>query len=77
MFDARGTLGIDREAKVGVQEVVVTAVVDTDGDDKALERLARSTERYCVVAQSLREPVRFDIRRASEPSASTDAPHMH
>jgi uncharacterized OsmC-like protein len=64
MFDARGTLGVDRAAAVGIQDVVVTAVVDTDGDDKALERLARSTERYCVVAQSLRVPVAFVVRRA-------------
>jgi len=64
MFDARGTLGVDREAEVGIQNVVVTAVVDTDADDKALERLARSTERYCVVAKSLRAPVEFVVRRA-------------
>lgn len=63
MFDARGTLGVDREATVGIQDVVVTAVVDTDGDDKALERLARSTERYCVVAKSLRVPVEFVVKR--------------
>lgn len=64
MFDARGTLGVDREATVGIQDIVVTAVVDTNADDKALERLARSTERYCVVAKSLREPVEFVVRRA-------------
>ena len=64
MFDARGTLGVDREAHVGIQDVVVTAVVDTDGDDKSLERLARSTERYCVVAKSLNVPVEFVVKRA-------------
>ena len=64
MFDARGTLGVDREAPVGIQDVVVTAVLDTDGDDKALERLARSTERYCVVAKSLNVPVEFVVKRA-------------
>jgi uncharacterized OsmC-like protein len=66
IFDARGTLGMDREVPVGVQHVVFTAVVDTDADDAALERLGRSTERYCVVAQSLRDPVRFVIKRPSE-----------
>jgi uncharacterized OsmC-like protein len=64
-FDARGTLGMDREVPVGVQDIVVTAELDTDADDAALERLARSTERYCVVAQSLREPVRFVVRRVT------------
>jgi uncharacterized OsmC-like protein len=65
LFDARGTLGLDRSVAVGVQDVVVTAEIDADVDDAALERLARSTERYCVVGQSLREPVRFVVRRAS------------
>lgn len=63
VFDARGTLGMDRTVPVGVTDIVVTAELDTDADDKALERLARSTERYCVVAQSLREDVRFRVRR--------------
>jgi uncharacterized OsmC-like protein len=64
VFDARGTLGIDRQVPVGIQEAVVTVEVHTDADDAALERLARSTERYCVVGQSLREPPRFVVRRA-------------
>jgi len=43
---------------------VVTIEADTDADDAALERLAALTERYCVVAQTLREVPRFVIRRA-------------
>jgi uncharacterized OsmC-like protein len=62
-FDARGTLAVDRSAPVGVQEIVLTIELDTDADDETLARLARSTERYCVVSQSLREPVRFVLRR--------------
>ena len=65
-FDARGTLGLDRDVPVGVQDVVVTVEVDTDADDAALERLARSTERYCVVGQSLRDGVRVVVRRTSD-----------
>ena len=65
VFDARGTLGVDREAPVGVQDVVVTAEIDCDADDAALARLATASERYCVVGQSLREPARFVVRRAS------------
>jgi uncharacterized OsmC-like protein len=64
MFDARGTLGVDRSVPVGVQDVVVTAELDTDADDTALERLARSTEKYCVVSQSLNADVRFVLQRA-------------
>lgn len=65
-FDARGTLGVDREVPVGVQDIVITVEIDTEADDTTLERLARSTERYCVVGQSLREPARFVVRRSSD-----------
>jgi uncharacterized OsmC-like protein len=64
VFDARGTLGVSKEAPVGVTDVVVTADLDTDADDAALDRLAELTERYCVIAQSLLDPPRFLVRRA-------------
>jgi uncharacterized OsmC-like protein len=69
-FDARGTLGIDRSVPVGVQDVVVSIEVETDADDTALERLARSTERYCVVGQSLKQPPRVVVSRAGAVAAS-------
>lgn len=62
-FDARGTLGVDRQVPVGVSRPVVWINLDTDADDTQLERLAVSTERYCVVGQSLREPVRIVVGR--------------
>jgi uncharacterized OsmC-like protein len=64
MFDARGTLGVDRDVAVGVKDIVVTIELDTDADDAQLDRLATATERYCVVGQSLREPPSIVIRRA-------------
>ena len=63
IFDARGTLGVDPSVPVGVQEVVVSVELDTDADDAALTKLAELTERYCVVAQSLRETPRFTVTR--------------
>jgi uncharacterized OsmC-like protein len=65
VFDARGTLGVDRTTPVGVQDVVVTIELDADADDASLDRLATSTERYCVVGQSLKESPRVVIRRRS------------
>jgi uncharacterized OsmC-like protein len=65
VFDARGTLGISKEAPVGVTDIVFTADLDTDADDAALDRLAELTERYCVVGQSLLEPPRFVVRRTT------------
>jgi uncharacterized OsmC-like protein len=64
-FDARGTLGMDREVPVGVRDVVVTAELDTDADDAALERLSALTERYCVVGQSLATPPQMVVRRVA------------
>jgi uncharacterized OsmC-like protein len=63
-FDARGTLGVAREAPVGVQQLTITAELDTTADDSALAKLGQLAERYCVVGQSLAEPPRFVIRRA-------------
>ena len=63
-FDARGTLGVDRAAPVGVQDVVVTFALDTGAEDEALRRLATATERYCVVGASLADPPRIVVRRA-------------
>jgi uncharacterized OsmC-like protein len=62
-FDARGTLGLDRAAPVGIQGLAIDVDVTGDVDEASLERLARSTERYCVVGQSLREPPQVVVRR--------------
>lgn len=64
-FDARGTLGVTRDVPVGCTDIKVTAELDTDADDAKLARLAELTERYCVVAQTLREPPKFVIKRAT------------
>lgn len=66
LFDARGTLGTDRQAPVGMHDIVVAIEVDSDADDASLERLGRSTERYCVVGQTLREPPKFIVRRSQK-----------
>ena len=63
-MDARGTLGVSREAPVGLHDLSVTAEVDTDADDEQLAKLATMTERYCVVAQTLAEKPHFTVRRA-------------
>ncbi len=64
-FDARGTLGLSHEVPVGLVDVELTAEVETDADDVALDKLAQLTERYCVVGQSLNEPPSLHIRRMS------------
>jgi uncharacterized OsmC-like protein len=65
MIDVRGTLGISREVPVGVQNINVVAVLETEADDEALAKLAELTERYCVVAQTLAQRPSITIRRAA------------
>ena len=62
-FDARGTLAVSRDVPVALTSIRFVADLDTDADDAALRRLAELTERYCVVSQTLREPVGFELRR--------------
>ena len=64
-MDARGTLGVSKEAPVGLHDIEVVAEVDTEADDGTLDKLAQLTERYCVVAQTLAERPHFTIRRAA------------
>ena len=65
-MDARGTLGVSREAAVGLGDIEVVAELDTDADDATLSKLAELTERYCVVAQTLARPPHLSIRRSGQ-----------
>ena len=64
-YDARGTLGVDPTVDVGLGPITVTITVTADVDDATLTRLATATERYCVVAHSLRQSPEFRIVRAT------------
>ena len=64
-FDARGTLGVSRDVPVGLSDISFTAELDTDATEEQLTRLAELTERYCVVSQTLRGPVRFTVGRTA------------
>jgi uncharacterized OsmC-like protein len=61
-FDARGTLGVDRAAPVGVGPIEVEISATTDAPAETIERLMVTTERYCVVGQSLAVPPRLSFR---------------
>src|SRR6185437_7882352 len=56
IWDARGTLGIDRSVPVGLTEVNLRFEIDSDADAAKLERMIQTTERYCVILQTLRNP---------------------
>ncbi|HET8980202.1 MAG TPA: OsmC family protein [Solirubrobacteraceae bacterium] len=52
-LDFRGTLGVDRDAPVGFGAIRLAFELDADADAQQLQTLARLTERYCVVYQTL------------------------
>jgi uncharacterized OsmC-like protein len=56
LFDARGTLGTDKSAPVGLQDLRLRFELDTDAPQEKLDKLIELTERYCVIYQTLRNP---------------------
>ncbi len=52
-LDFRGTLGVDRDAPVGVRELRLRFELDTSADPEQLATLMKLTERYCVVLRTL------------------------
>jgi uncharacterized OsmC-like protein len=63
-WDARGTLGVDKDVPVGMTDITLRFVVDTDADVETVSRLIDLTERYCVIAQTLASPPAVTVERA-------------
>ena len=61
-LDFCGTLGVDKEAPVGFRTIRVTFNLDTDASPENLDKLLSTTERYCVVLQTLRKGVAAEAR---------------
>jgi uncharacterized OsmC-like protein len=60
-WDARGTLGIDRSVPVGLTDISLRFEIDSDADQAKLERMIQTTEGYCVILQTLRNPPRITV----------------
>jgi uncharacterized OsmC-like protein len=52
-IDFRGTLGISKEADVGFKAIRLSFDMDSDMTAENIQTLAKLTERYCVVYQTL------------------------
>ena len=52
-LDFRGTLGVDKEAKVGFKSIRLTFQLNTTESQERIDTLLKLTERYCVVYQTL------------------------
>lgn len=52
-LDFRGTLGVDREAPVGFRAIRLRFDLESSATAEELDALIKTTERYCVVFQTL------------------------
>ena len=66
-LDFRGTLGVDKDAPVGFENIRLSFQLDSDADEEQLATLLKLTERYCVVYQTLRRapPVAVTLHRSA------------
>ena len=61
--DIRGTLGLTKDAPVGVQNIRLSFILDTDASDEQIATLLKLTERYCVIYQTLAHPPNLSVTR--------------
>ncbi len=52
-LDFRGTMGVDRDAPVGFRSIELHFELDSGLDAEELDQLLETTERYCVVLQTI------------------------
>lgn len=70
VWDARGTLGVDRAAPVGLTDITITFAFDSDADDATADKLVSLAERYCVIAQTLQHSPSVTVSRGPARPAS-------
>jgi len=52
-LDFRGTLGVSKEVPVGFKSIRLYFILDANVTNEQLQSIAKLTERYCVVYQTL------------------------
>jgi len=62
-LDFRGTLGVDRDAPVGFRSIRLSFDLESDASPEDLDALITTTERYCVVYQSLAHAPALTVTR--------------
>ena len=61
-LDFRGTLGVSKEVPVGFKTIRLDFMLESDATTEQLESLAKLTERYCVVYQTLTSGVSVETK---------------
>ncbi len=59
-LDFRGTLGVSKDAPVGFKSIRLGFILDSEASAEQLQTLAKLTERYCVVYQTLTKGVKVE-----------------
>jgi uncharacterized OsmC-like protein len=62
-LDFRGTLGVARDAPVGFREIRLNFDLDSDAPADQLDQLIATTERCCVVFQTLAQGPALSVTR--------------
>ncbi len=52
-LDFRGTMGVDRDTPVGFRSIELHFELESDLDAEELDKVLETTERYCVVLQTI------------------------
>lgn len=61
VWDARGTLGVDRTAPIGLTEVALRFEIESDAPPEKVAKMVEMAERYCVIAQTLKNPPKVTV----------------
>ncbi|HZT04592.1 MAG TPA: OsmC family protein [Steroidobacteraceae bacterium] len=61
VWDARGTLGVDKSVPVGINSIVLTFDLEGSFDEPTRQRLIETAERYCVILATLRNAPNVEI----------------
>jgi uncharacterized OsmC-like protein len=64
-LDFRGTMGVDREAPVGFTAIRLRFELESDASKDDLDGLLETTERYCVVYQTLAGGVPLEVSHST------------
>lgn len=61
-LDFKGTLGMSKDVPVGFKTIRLTFTLETGANKAQMESLAKLTERYCVVYQTLTKGVHVETQ---------------
>jgi uncharacterized OsmC-like protein len=68
-LDFRGTLGVDKSARVGFETIRLSFDLESDASADDLEALISTTERYCVVLQTIVQSPTVEVARSDGASS--------